>query len=311
MKRDNLNYFLVGLFVLSMAAVFLYALYRITGQDAHGDQYLTHFPNVAGIKTGSVVTFEGFEVGNIGAIEPVSQDGRTQYQVTLNLRQPLKIPTDSHTLIAAPGLLSAPLVEIREGQSTEYLSPGGAIPSAPRANLMESMAGLANDLSGIAESGLKPLLAQVGLYVGTLGKQLDDNVPAAMADLRTTLAHMNSAAERIDELFGEQNQKHLGNVLRNADATSEQIRSLTADLYQVRDELEALTQDARAVVTNSGGEVETTLTEVRESLRRTNALLHQLEAAGRNLNEFSRNIRHNPSSLISSRPPIEATGDAR
>lgn len=311
MKRDNLNYFLVGLFVLGMGAIFLYALYRITGQDARGDQYLTHFPNVAGIKTGSVVTFEGFEVGNVGAIDPVTRDGRTHYRVTLNLRQPLRIPVDSHALITAPGLLSAPLVEIREGRSPEHLSPGGEIASGTSANLMESMSSLATDLSGIAETGLKPLLAQVGLYVGTLGKQLDDNVPAAMADLRATLERLNSAAGRIDELFGDPNRKHLSNVLRNADAASEQARILAADLHRVRGELEALARDARTVVAKGGGEVETTLVEVRESLRRTNALLHQLEAAGRNLNEFSRNIRHNPSSLISSRPPAEATGEAR
>ncbi|MBK7357120.1 hypothetical protein [Propionivibrio sp.] len=34
MKRDNVNYLLVGNFVLLMAGVLLYALYRITGHSA-------------------------------------------------------------------------------------------------------------------------------------------------------------------------------------------------------------------------------------------------------------------------------------
>ena len=63
MKRDNVNYLLVGSFVLLMAGVLLYALYRITGHSAKGDLYVTHFSNVAGIKEGSLVTYEGFEVG--------------------------------------------------------------------------------------------------------------------------------------------------------------------------------------------------------------------------------------------------------
>ena len=37
MKRDNVNYLLVGSFVLLMAGVLLYALYRITGHSAKGD----------------------------------------------------------------------------------------------------------------------------------------------------------------------------------------------------------------------------------------------------------------------------------
>jgi len=45
MKRDNVNYLLVGSFVLLMGAILLYALYRITGHSAKGDTYFTHFPN--------------------------------------------------------------------------------------------------------------------------------------------------------------------------------------------------------------------------------------------------------------------------
>ena len=37
MKRDNVNYLLVGGFVLLMAAVLLYGLYRITGHSKKGD----------------------------------------------------------------------------------------------------------------------------------------------------------------------------------------------------------------------------------------------------------------------------------
>ena len=45
---------------LVMAAVLLYALYRITGHRTKGDIYFTHFPNVTGIKQGTVVAYEGF-----------------------------------------------------------------------------------------------------------------------------------------------------------------------------------------------------------------------------------------------------------
>ena len=94
MKRDNVNYLWVGSFVLLMAVVLLYALYRITGQSGQGDVYYTRFPNVAGIKTGTVVTYEGFEVGNVVQLEPVVSEGRTAFRVTLNLRKPLKMPSD-------------------------------------------------------------------------------------------------------------------------------------------------------------------------------------------------------------------------
>ena len=50
MKRDNVNYLLAGSFVLLMAGVLFYGLYRIAGHSAKGDIYFTHFSNVAGDK---------------------------------------------------------------------------------------------------------------------------------------------------------------------------------------------------------------------------------------------------------------------
>ena len=48
--------------------------------------------------------------------------------------------------------------------------------------------------------------------------------------------------------------------------------------------------------------------DLKESLRRVDATLYQLESAGRNINEFSRTIRENPTALINSRPPIDNAG---
>ncbi len=290
MKRDNLNYLLVGSFVLLMAAVLFYALYRITGHSAKGDLYVTHFANVAGIKEGSVVTYEGFEVGNVTLVEPVAREGRTVYRVALNLRKPVKMPADSRAMIATPGLLSAPLVEIKEGRSRELLAAGGEIAGGGSVNLMESVAELAADLRQITEVSIKPMLAQIS-----------QNVTPAMADMRTTMERINRTTGRVDALFSEENVKHWSSLLHNADDVSAGAVKLSNDLSGVRAEIEALLGDARQIV-NSGGQ------DLKESLRRVDATLYQLEAAGRNLNEFSRTIRENPAALINSRPPVDAAG---
>ena len=290
MKRDNVNYLLVGGFVLLMAAVLLYALYRITGHSKKGDIYFTHFPNVAGIKEGTVVTYEGFEVGNVAEVAPVIRDQRTAYRITLNLRKPLKIPVDSRALIATPGMLSAPLVEIKEGGGREIVAVGGDIPGSSNPNLMDTVALLAADISKITETSIKPLLAQI-----------NHNVSPALVDLRSTMERINRTAGRVDALFSEQNVKHWGRLLQNADGASANALKLSTDLSGVRDEVEGLIRDSRGLVSSSGK-------DLKESLRRVDATLYQLEAAGRHLNEFSRTIRDNPAALLQSRPPTDVAG---
>lgn len=290
MKRDNVNYLLVGSFVLLMAGVLFYALYRITGHSAKGDIYFTHFPNVAGIKEGAVVTYEGFEVGNVAQIEPLLRENRTAYRITLNLRKPVRIPADSRAVISTPGLLSAPLVEIKEGLGRDFLAAGADIPGGNSVSLMETVAALATDLGKITETSIKPMLALI-----------NQNVTPAMADMRSTVERINRTAGRVDSLFSEANVKHWSHLLQNADGASANALKLTADLAAVRAEVEGLLKDSRGVVSGSGK-------DLQDALRRVDATLYQLEAAGRNLNEFSRTIRENPAALIQSRPPTDVAG---
>lgn len=290
MKRDNVNYLLVGSFVLLMAAVLFYALYRITGHSAKGDIYYTHFANVAGIKAGTVVTYEGYEVGNVAQIKPVARDARTAYRVTLNLREPVRIPVDSQAMIATPGLLSAPLVEIKEGSARDLLAAGGDIAGSSGLNLMESVSALAADLGKLTETSIKPLLAQ-----------LNQNVTPTLVDLRSTVERINRAAGRIDALFSADNVQHWNRVLHNADGASANALKLSADLAAVRSEVEELVKDSRGIVASSGK-------DLKDALRCVDATLYPLEAAGRNLNEFSRTIRENPAALIQSRSPSDSAG---
>ena len=290
MKRDNVNYLLVGSFVLLMAAVLFYALYRITGQSGEGETYFTHFSNVAGIKEGSVVTYEGFEVGNVAKIDLVERDQRTSFRVTLNFRKPVKIPADSRAVIATPGLLSAPLVEIKEGGGKDVLAVGSEIPGGGSSNLMESLGALATELGKITETSIKPMLAQIS-----------QSVTPAMADVRSMLEKMNRTAVRVDALFSDENVRHWSRMLQNADGASSQVLKLSTDLASVRNDIEALVKESRQIVNSSGK-------DLKESMRRIDATLYQLESAGRNINEFSRTIRENPAALIQSRPPVDAAG---
>jgi phospholipid/cholesterol/gamma-HCH transport system substrate-binding protein len=293
MKRDNVNYLLAGSFVLLMAGVLFYGLYRITGHSAKGDIYFTHFPNVAGIKNGAVVTYEGFDVGNVEHIEPVVRENRTWYRITLNLRKPLKIPADSHTVISTPGMLSAPLIEIKEGNGRDILAVGADIPGGGSVSLMDTVAALATDLGKITETSIKPMLAT-----------LNQSVTPVMADMRTTVERINRAAGRVDTLFSDDNVKHWSRLLQNADGTSANALKLSSDLAGIRNEVELLVKDSRTIVSGSGK-------DLKESLRRVDATLYQLESAGRNLNEFSRTIRENPAALINNRPPADTEGASK
>ena len=95
MKRDTTNYALVGAFVVAMALALLLALFQLTGRGKATDIYFVDFRNTAGIKEGSVVTFEGHEIGRVGEIELRKVPGKTIYRLALRVQHGWQIPADS------------------------------------------------------------------------------------------------------------------------------------------------------------------------------------------------------------------------
>ena len=76
MRRDNINYFLVGLFTLVSLAVLLVALYKITGRVGQAEPYHVYFHNIAGLGKGTHVTYEGYQIGYVERLVP-EQDRNT------------------------------------------------------------------------------------------------------------------------------------------------------------------------------------------------------------------------------------------
>jgi phospholipid/cholesterol/gamma-HCH transport system substrate-binding protein len=302
MKRDNINYTLVGGFVLLMLAVLLYGLYRVTGHQRQQDTYYTSLANVAGVSEGSTVSFEGYPVGNVTAIAPVAKEGRTRYRLTLNVKSGWQVPEDSTASVSASGLLSTPVIEIRQGTSTRVLAPGSEIAGADTAGLFQAMSGLIGELSSLTAGGIKPFVEQLNSRVARIGDTLEQDLPALTAELKSALARLNRAAAALESLASGENRERVASMLTNADQTAANLAKLTADLEGTRVALDALLADSRGVVTGSRQDIRASLAELRQTVQRVNGMLYQLEGASRNMNEFSRQIRSNPGALIQGRP---------
>ena len=127
MKRDTTNYALVGAFVVAMALALLLALFQLTGRGKATDIYFVDFRNTAGIKEGSVVTFEGHEIGRVGEIEVRKISGKTIYRLALRVQHGWQIPADSMARRTSFGLLAPLVVDIKAGGSGTLLQPEATI----------------------------------------------------------------------------------------------------------------------------------------------------------------------------------------
>ncbi len=307
MKRDSINYFSVGLFVLAGLAVLLYVMFRLLGGVGERDRYYTYYRNVAGLTTGTLVTYEGYGFGHVAAITPQRNGQGIRYQVELQVNRDWKIPVDSVARIYSEGLLADTVVNIDEGEATEFLAPGGELKGEQGVDLFASIGALAGDFGDLSENAIRPLLETLNHTVQQVGGELDEGLPVIMEGMQALVIKLDKSATHLSGMLNAETEAQVHRTLDNVEQTATDVRALTAGLVDVQQETQTLIRKLDKLVMESGPDLQQAAADLRHLLeqvsRYSDGILQNLDSTSRNISEFSRQIRENPGRLIGGSAP--------
>jgi phospholipid/cholesterol/gamma-HCH transport system substrate-binding protein len=316
MTSAKVNLTLVGAFVLAGAASLVIALALLAGRSGPTDRYYTFYSNVAGLKYGSQVLYEGYPVGQVEQIDPVQEKGRLLFRVHLSVTRGWQIPEDSIARSEATGLLAPQTVAIAAGRSAKMLAPGGIITPGATNGLMSSVNSIATDVDQLTERALVPLVENLNQQVSVLGAIIDDDVRPLVHNTNKLMA---SAATQMPQILENANAAS-ANLARISDRVGgfldgervQQLERMTASADQAVSNFKASSDEVREATRQGAPDVVASLRELRlsvESLsRRSEAISQNLETSTRNLQEFSREIRQSPGALLRRPQPRPADG---
>ncbi|MGA9421626.1 MAG: MlaD family protein [Rhodanobacteraceae bacterium] len=295
MKRDNVNYVIVGGVVVVALAVLLVGLAMITGQGGATTDYSVHYRNVTGLRYGAPVFYQGYRIGEVTAVTPERNATGTRYRVTLSVRRDWPIPEDSPARLQSTGLLADVSIAIREGASREMLEPGGELRGEEGADLFAAMSELAAEVSDLTHNQLSPLIRNLAQRVDSITGTIDRSAPQIMAQTRELLARMNKASDALNDVLKPENRAAVSDILG-------QVRGLSRELRQTRTTLDQAVGSIAAIAKENRPGVRRAVDDLANILKalssRMDAISLHLDSASRNLNEFSREIRKNPNRLI-------------
>lgn len=156
--------------------------------------------------------------------------------------------------------------------------------------------------------------------LNALSSVLNRQVPGILEDLQVTSAALRTStppvaaavrrgARRLDRVLSERNVEHVERILDNLDHASADVGQLVGRLDSAAASTAAVLSEVDTLIANGSPLLAAALTEVRSSLSKVSetvdAVSHHLEGTSRNMHEFSRRIRDNPSALILSTAPQE------
>lgn len=327
MRTSKINYFIVGLFVISMIVGLVVAIAVLTGRTGATDSYHAYYSNVTGVKFGTQVVYEGFPIGQVVEVTPEEKEGRMRFRVDFNVTEGWKIPNDSIVEIAAPGLLAAVTLAVNAGQSTTPLKPGSELKASERADMFAAVANVAGDFGDLSNNYLKPLLKNVDstvtqinefLQIGGEGRMiaadardtmgmarsvmsdLKDRIPSISSKLESILGDVSVTSKRLNSILTPENQTKIIGMIENLNAATQKFDTVLITMNSILKDIDDLVLDP-------GGDVARTMKESRyivESVSRNiDAINQNMDGAARNLYEFSRQIRQNPGLLLGGTSP--------
>jgi phospholipid/cholesterol/gamma-HCH transport system substrate-binding protein len=296
-KRDTVNYVLVGAVVAVSLALLLVGLALITGRTGASSEYVARYRNVTGLRYGAPVFYEGYRIGQVGDVVPERTAEGTRYRVTLSVQRDWTIPKDSVANLQSSGLLADMSIGIREGKQREVLKPGDEIMAAENADVFAAVGELAGQVSTLTREKLTPLVGLLSQRVDSITGTLDDNAPQIMQQAQSLLEKLNTASGALDDLLKPQNRAAVAGILGNVQGLSSELRETRKTLDETVGELSAMAKENRADVRAAVTDLATVMGSLSS---RMDVITHHLESATRNLDEFSREIRRNPGQLLRS-----------
>lgn len=295
MKRDSVNYVLVGAVVAAAFVLLIVALAAITGRSGASSDYITHYRNVTGLRYGAPVFYEGFRIGQVGAIDPERSTAGTRYKITLAVRRDWPIPKDSVARLTSTGLLADVAIGISEGASKEAAPPGSELAGMESVDIFSSVNELAGQLSDLTRNQIAPLIKNLSQHVDSIATVIDKNTPELVEQSRALLQRLNTASDSVNDVLKPQNRAAIGAILAN-------VRDLSHDLRATQDQL----KDALVQIDNIARENRPGVRDSVDDLRgimaalsgRIDSITQHLEVAARNFDEFAREVRMNPNRLL-------------
>ncbi|MCP5202382.1 MAG: MCE family protein [Gammaproteobacteria bacterium] len=327
MKRDTVNYTLVGAFVVAMGVAFVVLLVAVTGRSGPTDAYYVEYDNVAGLKFGTGVFYEGYRVGQIETIEPQHGAHGVRYKVTLSIASGWRIPRDSIASVEASGLISAVSIQIAQGHAEEMLEPGSFIEGRGQADIFAVLNQAAGDFRVLSQDGVMPLLKNLNERVSQVADELvrfrrDELSPFVhmlhervdkdlISEAQELLTDLDDSAKSLKDMVGESNQGRVRDFLTHIDEVAVNLNGLVGRIESTRLQMSGVLGSLGELVTDNSNELhgsvvtaERSMAELELALKTINqhlgTIMNDVEGSARNMNEFARVVRDNPSRLIRS-----------
>ena len=297
----KVNYTIVGTIGLLLIAVFVGIMIWMSQSKsaAHYNTYVSYFhQDIGGLNSQSHVRLNGIKVGKVKSVSLVKGD-MTEVKVVMLIEGRIKVTTGSYTVIQSQGLTGSDYIALKSKSATGpelTKKPGQPYPVIPtKASLITDVE---HSLKGTTKE-LETLIARANDLLKRPNREAINNSLQNIDKVTTVIAN-NS--EKLNESL-ESMKTILANTSTASKQFPEMVNQAVATLHsfdQLATDLGSTNQHAKLTLTKASAAMQNVSDQLVPAAQQ---LLQQLNRMTATLNQFGKELSHNPSMLIRGKYP--------
>ena len=227
----------VGAFVLVGVAVFLVAMFWLTGQSLRtsGISVDVMFESVAGLKQGDPVLVSGVKKGRVAR---VNLERVKSVRVTLEISKDVAPHIDASAAVAAMDLFGAKFIDFNPGSRDELLARGRAITGTNQPDITDVAQGVATRANELMENAANIVSDRLGedihntLIVTQRAMTTLANAPEGPFIKQTTrtLQATERVMQRVDSMLGAGTGANIDSISTNLARLTNHLSHTTVQL---------------------------------------------------------------------------------
>ena len=288
----------VGIVVIISLGLFYYGFNYLKGSNIFktGSFYYAEYPNVNGLSVDDPIFTKGFRVGKVSSTKLNMETGKILVQLQIT-NEEIKIPSNSEAIIASSGLLGGKEINLKLGDSQEYLEINDTLSSGTEGDLIDSFTSSLEPFEKSAMDAVTSIDSVMKLVQSVLNQKNRDALDHGLADLSITLSNLNSASAGLDNLIATEKGR-LSNIITNLNTMSKNLSAFSDTLTDM--EIKQTIAEANLALSNANG----ILTKINEGegtmgqLVNNDTLYMNLESASKNLDKLMIDFQENPKRYV-------------
>jgi phospholipid/cholesterol/gamma-HCH transport system substrate-binding protein len=268
------------------------------------------YPRVGGLMRTNPVSINGLNVGKVSMIA-FTNDTSKYLVVEMSITHNVPIPKNSVAEIYSSDLLGSKAVEIKLGNSKEFVKNGDTLRSNAKASIEDEVSKQVLPLKAKAEALMGSFDTLLNVFNQVMNEQTRDNLIKSFASIHNTIKHLEVTTSTLDTIVTNQKGKlsemivNVESITRNIKNNNEKISNAINNISKMTDTLAA---SNLSKTLNSTQKALQNFEEITEKINKgkgtmgmlvnNDSLYYQLEGSSRNLNQFLQDLKAHPKKYV-------------